>query len=330
LAELLPASVFVVDDDGEFVFINPASEGVSGLTTAKSTTANMLAIIEPDSIQNARDATLGLKIGETANFEIRKQDRHGDWQWLDVIMRKTILNDKPVWLGVAFNITWRKQTEQQLKNLAQRLVEAYEEERARIARELHDAIGQKLIGLKFALENIDCHVDADEKNDALEDAHRMLTELTALVREMSLSFRPSMLDNLGLLPTFLWYFERYSERYDIQLTFNHADIDRRFPEVVEITAYRVIQEALTNVVRHARVKNVGVSVQAINDHLHIRIHDDGVGFDIESRETYDSRGLTGMRERVELLGGDFLIESEPGGGVTITASIPLPPQKDEA
>ena len=324
LAELLPAAVFIAGRDDELLFINTASENVFGYTVEEALTMKFSKIIEPELHMQVTEAMEELEIGGSYRFELRVCDRSGGWRWLEITLLKTLLEGEPVVFGAAFNITWRKETERQLKDMAQRLVVAYEEERGHIARELHDEVGQQLIGMKFALENASRHGMAAQSQKALAEARSMLSELMVQVREMSLSFRPSILDDLGLLPTLLWYFERYTQRYHIDVSFNHASIDRRFADVTEITTYRIVQEALTNVARHARMSHVAVSVRADDHSMHIRIHDDGVGFDVdETLNAYASRGLAGMRERVELLGGDFHIVSEIGAGSTITVILPI-------
>ena len=330
LARLLPAAVFIMGENNELLFVNAASENVAGYTVEESLAMDFSKIIEPEAYLKMEKEVAALTLGESFQFELRTLDGSGRWRWLEITLLKTIQDGKEVIFGAAFNATWRKETERQLKELAQRLVVAYEEERGHIARELHDEVGQQLIGMKFALENASRHVTTEQSEIALQEARGMLSELMIQVREMSLSFRPAILDDLGLLPTLLWYFERYTQRYNIHVSFNHADIDRRFADVIEITAYRIVQESLTNVARHAQVRDVDVSVRAADQLLHIRIQDDGVGFDVdEALEAYASRGLAGMRERVDLLGGDLHIASEPGAGVTIIASLPLRPSDIE-
>ena len=326
LVNLLPAAVFIIGESGDLIFINTESENVSGYTVEESLAMDFSKFIGPELYRETEKKVEELAVGESFQFELSNLDSAENCRWFEVTLLKTLLDGEKVIFGVAFNISWRKKTERQLKELAQRLVVAYEEERGHIARELHDEVGQQLIGMKFALENASRHIATEQSEIALQEARGMLSELMIQVREMALSFRPAILDDLGLLPTLLWYFERYAQRYDIHVSFNHADIDRRFADVIEITAYRIVQEALTNVARHAQVHDVDVSVRATDQLLHIRIQDDGVGFDVdEALEAYASRGLAGMQERVGLLGGNLHITSEPGAGATIIVALPLYP-----
>jgi signal transduction histidine kinase len=153
----------------------------------------------------------------------------------------------------------------------------------------------------------------------------MVNELMALVRDMSLDLRPAMLDDLGLLPTLLWHFDRYTTQTDVHVTFKHARLEgRRFRPEVETAAYRIVQEALTNVARHAGVSEVWVRLWADQETLGVQIEDRGTGFEPEAALTAGATtGLAGMRERAVLLGGQLTVESAPGAGTCVTAELPL-------
>jgi PAS domain S-box-containing protein len=211
---------------------------------------------------------------------------------------------------------------QQLQDLSQRLLEVQESERRLLARELHDEIGQALTGLKLFLE-------ADQRGgetprDKLGRAGALVEDLINRARDLSLDLRPTMLDDLGLLPALLWQFERYTAQTGIDVSLQHVGIDRRFDPEVETAAYRIVQEALTNVARHAGVTRVTVTLWADSAVLSVQIEDSGRGFDpTRARAGHVSSGLAGMRERATLLGGQFTVETAPGAGTQITAELPL-------
>lgn len=325
LAELLPASVFVVDKDGNLLYVNAASQSTLGLSLEEMLTTDLPALLDERSFIESRQIMDDMPVGESAHYELKIKDSSGKWQWLDVYLTKIMFTDGMVALGVATNATWRKEAEMLLKQQAQKLVNAYEEERARIARELHDEIGQQLIGMKFVLERAQHFASVPEVQKSLASAGQILANLTETVRELSLTFRPSQLDDLGLLPTLVWHFKRYTERTGIQVQFRHSGLEaRRFPQTIEITAYRVIQESLTNVARHANTTEVEVSISADEKTIHLSISDNGIGFNpTEVLKSHMSRGLSGMQERVRLLGGNLFIDSRPGRGTTIEATIPI-------
>ena len=211
-----------------------------------------------------------------------------------------------------------------LQALSRQLLEVQEAERRHIARELHDEVGQSLTGLKLLLD-MSTRLPTDEATANLGEAQAMVNELMALVRDLSLDLRPAMLDDLGLLPTLLWHFDRYTTQTDVGVTLKHARLEgRRFRPEVETAAYRIVQEALTNVARHAGVSEVWVRLWADQETLGVQIEDRGTGFEPEAVLTAGATtGLAGMRERAVLLGGQLTVESAPGAGTCVTAELPL-------
>lgn len=209
-----------------------------------------------------------------------------------------------------------------LQSLSRRVAEAHEDERRHLARELHDEIGQSLTGLKLMLE-MSTRSAPEPVRAGLLEAGGLVDKLLAQVRTLSLNLRPAMLDDLGLLPALLWHFEHYTSQTGVAVDFKHMGLDRRFGAAVETAAYRIVQEALTNVARHARVKEAIVLAWADAATLCLQIEDRGVGFDRESVQAVRaSSGLVGMRERTAALGGKFRLESSPEDGTVILAVLP--------
>ena len=213
---------------------------------------------------------------------------------------------------------------QELQALSRRLVEVQEAERTHIARELHDEIGQNLTGLKLTLGAIP-RLGEEGKERNLKLALELTTELMGQVRAMSLDLRPGMLDDLGLLPALQWHLDRYTTQTGVSVEFEEEGLrDRRFNRASETAAYRIVQEALTNVARYADIKAARVRVRVVRDKLHLSIVDQGTGFEPEIiLAAGRSNGLAGMRERALLLGGTFGIQSSPGAGTRLMAELPL-------
>ena len=203
----------------------------------------------------------------------------------------------------------------ELRALSHRLLLVQEEERRYLARELHDEIGQMLTGLAFTLST------AATSNGQLAEAQRIVDELTLQVRQLSMDLRPTALDAYGLLPTLRGHTERYEVQTGIAVDLRAEGLNQRFPAPIEITAYRIVQEALTNVARHAETSEVTVQLFADEQTLTVSVRDSGLGFDPAT--IYGATGLSGMRERAELLGGTMEIDASPGTGVRITAELPL-------
>ena len=214
-----------------------------------------------------------------------------------------------------------KTARRRLELLSHRLVQVQEEERQFIAQELHDEIGQELTGLRLILET------GAAQPEKLKEAHQIVTELIGRVRQISLDLRPAMLDDLGLLPALIWLINRFTSQTGIQVDFVHFNLeDRRFTNEIEITAYRVVQESLTNAARYAQVSSVEVRVWTTEQDLMLQISDHGVGFDFDSTiRQREGRGLLGMRERVNFLNGNLFIETRPNEGTSISAKLPIYP-----
>ena len=210
-----------------------------------------------------------------------------------------------------------------LRSLSRRLVEVQEEERRHLARELHDEIGQVLTGLKLSLEAGALSVSPVAVN-GVGQARELIDGLIERVREMSLDLRPAMLDDHGLVPTLLWYFDRYTSQTRVHVSFEHGGLEERFPPDVETAAYRIVQEALTNVARHARVKHASVGMHRNRDALEVSVVDNGVGFDTNVMVALEqSVGLSGMWERAGLLGGELTIQAASGQGTRLVCRLPL-------
>jgi PAS domain S-box-containing protein len=210
-----------------------------------------------------------------------------------------------------------------LKALTQKLVETQETERREIARELHDDIGQELTGLKLLLERSYRKAPTELKS-SLKGADGLVSGILTKIRDMALNLRPSMLDDLGLLPALLYQFERFTTHTHIEIKFQHIGVEIRFPPEIETAAFRIIQEALTNVARHAKTSEVWITVEKQGEELWLTVTDQGVGFDPEQGLAGgDSTGLKGIRERVSAIGGSFVLESTPGCGSLLKVQLPL-------
>jgi signal transduction histidine kinase len=207
--------------------------------------------------------------------------------------------------------------------VARILVNIEEKERRAIARELHERLGQSLTVLKLLLG--EAVSSSPEKTRAtLAEAQSLVNELMSLTRALSLDLRPKMLDDLGLLPALLYLFESYTSRTHVNVKFEHYGLHKKFPSEVGIAAYRIIQEALENVAKHASIHEVRVLTWSGRRWLYLQIEDRGVGFEPDKIPAEHRQGLDGMRGRVLLVEGKFILQSATGGGTMVTAELPLP------
>ncbi|MBP6776826.1 MAG: PAS domain S-box protein [Piscinibacter sp.] len=214
-----------------------------------------------------------------------------------------------------------KQARHELRGLSERLVEAREDERRRIARELHDELGQRLTALKLEIASLapGARVARARSTHMLE----MLDETVASVRRIAADLRPLMLDDLGFNAAIGWLARDTSQRMGIEVTVSLDEADPRLDERATTALYRMVQEALTNVVRHARATSVHVDVHERGGRLMLSVHDNGSGFPERATHKAGSFGLMGMRERVFMLGGEMRIDNPPGGGGRISVSLPV-------
>jgi PAS domain S-box-containing protein len=221
------------------------------------------------------------------------------------------------------DVTEEMQAEEALRLFPRRLIETQEAEKQRIARELHDEVGQMLTGVGMLLGATEAiPVEAQGR---IAEARSVLRDLTDRVRRMSLDLRPAMLEDFGLVRALRVLFPRYERQTGIRVLFDDGGLEeRRFRPEIEITAYRIIQEALTNVARHAHVQEASVQLSLDAGSLRVAVEDRGTGFDLR-RPLTDTVGLAGMRERAAAVGGELTLAPASGSGTRIVATLPLQP-----
>jgi len=216
---------------------------------------------------------------------------------------------------------------ERLRELSHRLMNVQETERRQIAHDLHDEIGQSLTAMKLGLREANRALESGPTGAPLKESLTILDQVIRQVRNLALDLRPSLLDELGLVPALKWYIKRQGERAGWETEYSPVIMDNHIPAEVKITCFRIVQEALTNVARYAEATHVQVSLKRQNDHLVLIIEDNGKGFNVEQAKTRArsgfSIGLLGMEERARLVGGELSITSSPKSGTRLTASLPL-------
>ncbi len=228
--------------------------------------------------------------------------------------------------GLALNISDQRQADRKLKALAHRVVSSQEEERARVSRELHDHICQLLVSIKYQFELVG-HRLAHPGNEPVTAIDKEITALSKAigeVRRISHDLRPALLDDLGLPAALEHIGNELAQRSGLKVRVSPQVREEQLPELHAVSLFRVAQEALRNVERHAQASQIDIRLDDLGDKLELRITDDGRGFDVKNVELSKDRGigLTNMRERVERNGGTFQLISYPGH-TALTASFPL-------
>jgi PAS domain S-box-containing protein len=317
-----------IHPDGS-VIVEAFSDGfarVTGYTLEElNAKGGWAALIHPDDLEECIRVNEALPTMERVVGEVRIVTKFGETRHIrysSQMFRSTPGGPVDYIYGASQDITERHLAKERLRELSHRLFEVQEQERRRVALELHDEVGQNLTALCLQLDSI--RLGSDDAAGNLEEARRIVRRLTTQVRSMSLELRPSMLDDLGLVPALIWLFDRYKAGQRLRIEFEHAGLSGRFPPAAETACYRIVQEALTNVQRHAGVSRARVRAWLADDHVHLTIEDAGRGFNVDSaRKSGLSAGLSGMQERAALLGGELSIESIPERGTRVAAKLPL-------
>lgn len=223
--------------------------------------------------------------------------------------------------------------QERLRILSKRLLDVQEAERRHIARELHDEIGQILTAIKINLQTAFKLSGTNKIEKHITEGVELVEEAIQHVRKLSIDLRPSMLDDLGLVPALRWYIDRQAQRFGFNAKVIAEGINERLPSEVEITCFRISQEALNNIIKHAKADYVEIKLFFENNDLHLQINDNGAGFVLYSAVQKglkgESMGLLGMQERVELAGGKLKILSKPGSGTTVHAIFPADSLKEK-
>jgi PAS domain S-box-containing protein len=261
----------------------------------------------------------------TAESEVRHAYAEMEQRVLDRTQELTTAN-----LQLQAEIAERSRLEQERVALLHKLVTMQEDERRRIARELHDQMGQSVAALSMGLEMLAASaLDPERRRQGIARLRQITAHLDEDINRLALDLRPTALDDLGLVDAAQQHVERWAEQAGIHADFQAVTLDSgRLPREVESVIYRVIQEALTNVLKHAAAQNVGVILERQRDQLRVIVEDDGRGFDLDAlqqaRDTQQRLGLLGMQERVALVGGTATFETAPSAGTTLFIQIPLP------
>jgi PAS domain S-box-containing protein len=219
-----------------------------------------------------------------------------------------------------------KETSEQLRELAGHLQDVREEERASIAREIHDELGQQLTGLKMDMYWLKDELGTTEEsvNNQIQNILQLLDTAINTVRKISSELRPPMLDDIGLVESLKWYGKEFQKRFNIELVFKTGLENIHLLPKQSIALFRIFQESLTNVARHAHAKKVSSSLMYENNLLVLRVADDGKGFDSSQTAKKKTLGLLGMKERILMINGNFEINSKPGVGTEVIATVNIP------
>jgi two-component system sensor histidine kinase UhpB len=336
LFESSPLPMWVFDGETlQFLAVNDAAVRLYGYTREEFLKMTAADVRRPEERRIFRE--FQRDVGTVNRALYRHLKKNGEQLDIDGVGHLVSWRGRPARLVVIIDITERLRTQEalerlnreleasheRLRALSRRLLEVQEDERRRLARDLHDDIGQALTALKIQLES----------RARLEDCVETVRHTLERVRQLSLSLRPSQLDDLGLAAALRSHLDRQARVAGIAAHFDASDAPPDMGPETETACFRVAQEAINNVLRHAQARNLWVRLFSSGGRLALSVRDDGRGFDLDPArprsEGASSLGLVGMEERIALAGGSFELRSQPGQGTVVVATFPLIRARDE-
>ncbi len=324
-------AIWIHDMDGNILTSNAAAARMVGYTMSENTQNNVRVFLDEESYNKAKEVRQKLLRGEyfPQPYEQKLIRRDGSEAYL-MLTTSLIQRDgkMEVFQHIARDVTEQKKMTENLRFYVRQITRAQEEERKRVARELHDDTAQALVVLLRQLDNFASRQQLGiTGQSAVERLTEQVEAILDGVRRFSQDLRPSILDDLGLLPALQWLTTELTEHFDISVTVYVTGKERRFAPEVELLFFRIAQEALSNVRRHSGANRAWVTVEFANEKTILTVKDNGKGFIVPgslSALTGEAKlGLAGMSERARLLNGELKITSEPGKGTTVTMVVPV-------
>jgi PAS domain S-box-containing protein len=328
----LPGIFYLFDSNGKFLRWNKNFESVSGYDANEISNMHPIQFFDEDE-----KAYIASRIQEVfvkgvadaeAGFYTKDKNKVPHYFTGKLIM----LDEGPCLIGMGINIAEKMKAEEELKKsyqhiraLATHLQNIREEERGSIAREIHDELGQQLTGLKMDIAWLNRKLgrQSEEVDEKFKSTLQLTDETVKTVRRIATELRPSILDDLGLIAAIEWHSSEFEKRFGIQTVFKTAITQLNLDPDIAIGLFRIYQESLTNVLRHADAKKISSSLSINKGILLLNISDNGKGFDIETVSDKKTLGLLGMKERTFIMGGEYEIKSKPGKGTSVTITVPL-------
>jgi PAS domain S-box-containing protein len=293
--------------------------GTSAISASAPRKWCRVAVSDVSARKQAEEAQHHLEMMTASNRELRKEVSRR--QVVEEALRESRRSQDRL-------LEQSRHMQQQLRRLSHQILQAQEEERKRISRELHDEVTQTLVGINVHLEALarEVHVSPKTLRQRIARTQRLVEKSVSIVHQFARELRPTALDDLGLIATLHSALKDFMKRTGIRVRFTTFAGVEQLNGVQRTVLYRVVQSALANVAQHARASRVRISIRKLADSVHMEIADNGKAFEVErvlQANTNQRLGLVGMRERVEMVGGDFSVESAPGQGTTIRVQIPF-------
>jgi PAS domain S-box-containing protein len=324
----IPAMIWIVDASGKCVYVNKPWLAFTGRQLDQELGDGWVSDIHPDfrlkALANLREALAG-QHGFRMEFRVRCGERESRWLLLNGTPRFGENGEFAGMIGAGTDITDQRSAEEDLLDLSGLLIRAQEEERSRIARDLHDDLSQQMALLSTDLEQLaqQAAKSSPEISRRFLKVQRRAQDVFSELHRMSHEIHPSKLDRLGLAAASLSFCREASKQQNLRLECTFQDIPKPLPRDISLCLYRVIQESVRNIVKHSGSDRAEVQMTGSPTEIRLQVSDSGMGFEPDSVGKKWGLGLLSMRERLRLVGGTISIDSQPLGGTRITATIPL-------
>jgi PAS domain S-box-containing protein len=327
VANTAPVMIWMSGPDKMCNYFNQPWLEFTGRTLEAELNKGWLEGVHPEDLKDCLDTyTRAFDLRESFETQYRLRRHDGGYRWLSVIGVPRVNSDESFagYIGSCIDVTDRKLAEKALADIRRKLVEAQEQERSRIGRELHDHVTQRLAFL--AVELAQLHENPSEVQSRVARLREETDEITDDVEALSHELHSSKLQYLGVVAGVRSWCKEFGERQKMEIDFK-SEVTTVLPFEIGVCLFRVLQEALHNAVKHSGVKRVEVRLMEQSNQIHLIVSDSGKGFDVESSVHGKGLGLTSMGERVRLVNGTIAIESKPMGGTTIEVRVPLESQR---
>jgi len=332
LADSSPIGIYVVQD-GRFQIVRyPQFHQLESYSEDELIGMNPSTLIHPEDRDIVKENVTKMLRGERLSpYEYRLINKNGEVRWIMERVVSIRLRGRQAVLGSFMDVTEQKaaeheirRSESQLRLLSRRVIEVQEEERTRISRDLHDQLGQEVVMLKVEAISLAEHLEGHPQLQARANTMvTLLDRLRASFQRIAVSIRPEILDELGLVKAIQLQAEDFERHSGISCPVDAPTTEPHLSKPVATAAYRIFQESITNVLKHAKASQAKVKVSVQNGSVTISVEDDGVGFDLKRLSDASALGLLGMRERARLAGGTLAIRGKLGKGAKVIARFPL-------
>jgi PAS domain S-box-containing protein len=328
LANTVPVMIWMSGPDKLFTYFNQPWLEFSGRPLEAELGNGWSERVHPQDLTNCLDTyTRAFDLRESFRMEYRLRRHDGEYRWVvDIgVPRLSPEGLFAGYIGSCLDVTESKLAEAALSGMGRRLIEAHEEERTWIARELHDDINQRIALLTVQLKQWAQHPPSSEANvrKHIGAVCEQLSDLGREVQALSHRLHSSKLEYLGIGVAAGSFCKELSEQQQVEIEFSQAGIPHNLPKEIALCLFRVLQEALQNAVKHSGARHFRVELHGTSSEIQLTVSDLGVGFDQQVATDHCGIGLISMRERLKLVGGEFSIDSKPGGGTTVRARIPF-------